>query len=170
MTTDPTSLRCAAPLIGVAALAAFLTLSAPVAAQHASATLDELAAAVVRVKTFINPDGRSVATLGPLREGSGVLIDGDGLILTIGYLILEAHSAEIVEGSGRTLQASVVGYDHETGFGLLKVAAPAGLRPIPLGRSAAVKARDPLLVLSSGGPNMAAPVHVVSKREFAGGW
>jgi len=41
---------------------------------------------VVHMKTFINPDGRTAQTLGREREGSAIVIDSNGLILTIGYL------------------------------------------------------------------------------------
>ena len=83
-------------------------------------SLDDMVAAVVRIKTFINPDGTSVSNLGREREGSGIVIDESGLVLTIGYLMVEAHAAEVVTNAGRTVPASVVGYDHETGFGLLR--------------------------------------------------
>ena len=49
----------------------------------------------MQVKTFINPDGRTVENLGRGREGSGIVIDDNGLVLTIGYLMVEAHAAEI---------------------------------------------------------------------------
>jgi hypothetical protein len=47
-----------------------------------------------------------------------VIIDSADLILTIGYLILEAESIEVVVGEAATVSASFVAYDHETGFGL----------------------------------------------------
>ena len=86
--------------------------------------LDELISAVVRIKTFINPDGRTLQNLGREREGSGIVIDGNGLVLTIGYLMVEAHAAEVTTNDGRTVPADIVGYDHETGFGLLRAIAP----------------------------------------------
>ena len=97
-------------------------------------TLDDLVSSVVRVKTFINPDGTSVSSLGREREGSGIVIDESGLVLTIGYLMVEAHAAEIVTNSGRTLAASVVGYDHETGFGLLRTLEPPKIKPLASSR------------------------------------
>ena len=132
--------------------------------------MDDLAAAVVRVKAFINPDGRTVANLGMEREGSGIVIGSDGLVLTIGYLMVEAHAAEVVTNDGRTVPANVVGYDHETGFGLLKATQPLNLRPMGLGKSADLREKDPALVASFGGTGMVAPVHVVARREFAGSW
>jgi serine protease Do len=153
-----------------AMLAAVLLLLGPRGALAQAPSLEALAAAVVHIKTFINPEGRSVATLGAEREGSGILIGADGLILTIGYLLLEAHAAEVVTNDQRSLAAEVVGYDHETGFGLLKTSAALNLRPIPLGKSHDLKERDPVLVASFGGPDMLAPAFVVAKREFAGSW
>ena len=125
---------------------------------------------MVGIKTFINPDGTSVPNLGREREGSGIVIDESGLVLTIGYLMVEAHAAEIVTNAGRTLPATVVGYDHETGFGLLRTLEPPKIKPLAFGSSADVKEQDPALVASSGGADMVLPVHVVGRREFTGSW
>ena len=151
-------------------LIAILALAMGLPAPAQAATLDELVSAVVRIKTFINPDGTSVTNLGREREGSGIVIDESGLVLTIGYLMVEAHAAEIVTGSGRTLAATVVGYDHETGFGLLRTLEPPKIKPLAIGRSADLKEQDPALVMSYGGAGAVLPVHVVSRREFTGSW
>ncbi len=151
---------------GAAVLAAALV--APARAQPTS--VEDLVGAVVRIKTFINPDGRSVGNLGREREGSGILIDENGLVLTIGYLMVEAHAAEVVTNTGRTLPASIVGYDHETGFGLLRTIEPIKVKALPIGKAADLKEGDPVLVASFGGLGMVAPVRVVSRRVFTGSW
>jgi S1-C subfamily serine protease len=133
-------------------------------------SLEDLVSSVVRMKAFINPDGRTVENLGREREGSGIVIDEDGLVLTIGYLMVEAHAAEVVTNAGRTVPANIVGYDHETGVGLIKAIEPLKIKPLPFGRSADLKAGDPVLVVSFGGTAMVAPAYVVAKREFAGNW
>ena len=134
------------------------------------ATLDELVSAVVRIKTHINPDGRTVENLGREREGSGVVIDEKGLVLTIGYLMVEAHAAEVITNDGRAIPANIVGYDQETGFGLLQAIAPLKVHPLPLGKSADVKENEPVVVASFGGLDKAGAAYVVSKRIFAGNW
>jgi len=166
--------RCRASVVAsrmrsllVAGAAVLLSVSAA-AAQNA--WVEELASAVVRIKTHINPEGRTVEGLGREREGSGVLIDSDGLVLTIGYLMVEAYAAEVVTNDGRTVPASIVGYDHESGFGLLRTLEPLKLKPMALGKSSEVKERDPVLVASFGGAAMVAPAYIVAKREFAGSW
>lgn len=153
-------------LVVAAALAA-VTMSS---AAKAQAPIDELLSGVVQIKTFINPDARSVQNLGRQRSGSGIVIDNDGLVLTIGYLMLEAHAAEVVTNDGRTLPAAVLGYDHETGFGLLKATTPLKVKPFVFGKSGDLKERDPVLAASFGGRTGLAPAYVVSRREFAGSW
>jgi S1-C subfamily serine protease len=164
---------CTASLASWARMGAIATLAVAITGSTGvaqSTRIEELVSAVVRIKTHVNPEGRTVEGLGREREGSGILIDNDGLVLTIGYLMVEAYAAEVVDNSGRTVPASVVGYDHETGFGLLRTMEPLKLKPMPLGKSADVKERDPVLVASFGGPDMVAGAYVVAKREFAGNW
>ena len=151
-------------------IAALVSLTGVSAAVAQGSSVEDLVSAVVRIKTFINPDGRSVSNLGREREGSGIVIDESGLVLTIGYLMVEAHAAEVLTNAGRTVPATIVGYDHATGFGLLRAIEPLKLKPLAFGKSAEVKEGDRVLVASYGGLGMLAPVHVVSKREFAGSW
>jgi serine protease Do len=110
----------------LAALAAALASAAtPSDLEAQSKALERATNAVVGVQTLAVPDARSNNTLGRVRQGSGVVISPDGLVLTIGYLILEADQVQIVQGNGRNLPARVVGYDLATGFGLLQPLAPA---------------------------------------------
>jgi S1-C subfamily serine protease len=84
--------------------------------------------------------------------------------------MVEAHAGEIRTNDGKTIPADIVGYDNDSGFGLLRAIEPLKLKPIPFGKSALVKERDPLLVVSYGGAPMVAAVRVMAKREFAGSW
>jgi len=56
---------------------------------------EEMLAAVVRVRMKAIPNARSNMTLGSSREGTGVVIDERGHIVTIGYIVIEADSIEI---------------------------------------------------------------------------
>ncbi|MEX0753336.1 MAG: S1C family serine protease [Xanthobacteraceae bacterium] len=159
------------PLFLRVVLLAAALAAATSAAKAQAPSLDGLVSAVVGIKTtLINPDARTAGNLGTERIGSGIVIDDKGLILTIGYLIVEADGAEVTMRDGRTVPASIVGYDHETGFGLLRTIVPITARPMPLGASAQLKKGDPLLVASTGGTAMILPVHVAAVREFAGSW
>ena len=126
--------------------------------------------AVVGVRATVPADAHTAEVLGTLRAGSGVVIGEDGLVLTIGYLILEAISAEIVLPDGRAVPADIVAYDYDTGFGLLRALTPLSIPPIELGRSADLREEKEVLIVSSGGAAAVQPAHVVSRRDFAGYW
>lgn len=147
--------------------AAFLS---PAAAQSAAdggvAALD----AVVRISSTVPGDSRSTRYLGTERDGSGVVIDGEGLVLTIGYLIVEAETITLTLADGRKVPANAVAYDHESGFGLVRAIQPLGVKPVELGASGTVKPRDRAVVASWGGQRMAMPAIVASRRTFAGYW
>lgn len=129
---------------------------------------DDTLSAVVAVQAKIQANARSAATLGTQRRGSGALIR-EGYVLTIGYLVIEAEAVQVTGADGRTVPASVAGYDHATGFGLLKLAGPLAGKPLALGDTAALAERDPAMVAGSGpaGPTL---VYVLSRRSFSGNW
>ena len=151
-------------------LATLLVLASAPAANAQSRALTELLSGVVHLKTFINPDGRTAKSMGREREGSAVVIDSDGLILTIGYLMVEAHAAEVVTNDGQDVPANIVGYDFQSGLGLLRTIAPLKAQPLVFGKSADLKERDAVVVAGFGGPDNAAPAVVMAKREFAANW
>jgi S1-C subfamily serine protease len=122
---------------------------------------------VVELRARAMKDARSARTLGPERLGSGIVIDSSGLVLTIGYLILEAESIEILGDDRRPMPATMVAYDGASGLGLLRTAQPLAAKPIEFGDSKEVGDKEPVLVVGYDG---VAPAYVVSKREFAGAW
>ena len=127
-------------------------------------------AAVVRIKMTAIANARSNATLGPKREGTGVVIDDRGHIVTIGYIVIEADSIEITTQDDRTVPATLVGYDHASGLGLLRPSARLGVKPMPMGQAADVAQREPVMVLPAGGREAASLAYVVAKRKFAASW
>ena len=154
--------------LALALLAAML--AAPGRAQDKAQTeAEETLSAIVRVKSRIIKDARSADTLGLQRDGTGVLIR-DGYVLTIGYLVIEAESIEVTSADGTAVPATVAGYDHATGFGLLKLLAPLAGKPLPLGDAAALAEREAAMIASHGGREGVNLVYVVSRRPFTGSW
>jgi serine protease Do len=129
--------------------------------------IEKALSGLVRIKSLASPKARSNATLGNEREGSGVLLS-PRLVLTIGYLVLEADEVEVIDHKGRKLPGKVAGFDQETGFGLVRLLAPAQGEPLSLGDAKTVKEKDP--VLAAGARGNVSPAYVVSRREFTGGW
>ena len=131
---------------------------------------EQLYGALVRVQTVAIPNARSNSTLGRAREGTGTVIGKDGLILTIGYLIVEADAVKVTDARGRSYPARVVAYDHRTGLGLLKTTVPFNVTPVPLGNSSKLADREPVLIAGWGGVPDTALAYVVSRRPFTASW
>ncbi len=176
------SLRCGLRSLGLGLGffwgAASLALAATTATPAVQATLEALAkanAAVVGVRVGVEEGARSADTLGQRRSGSGVVIGPDGLILTIGYLVVEAQNIEIVTHDHKILPAQAVAYDQATGFGLVRPILPLrGIQPVALGRLQDLRTGEPLM--ASSGPQPGGEeadvtmVQVVSQRPFSGYW
>jgi len=139
-----------------------------VAAQ--SRLLNRAAGSVVGLRAQAVDDARSNQTLGREREGSGVVIDGEGLVLTIGYLILEAEQVQLVTDDEREIPGRVVAYDMATGFGLVQPLTPLRIEAAPLGQSSRVAQDEPLMVVSGGTGGAVSAARLVSRRPFAGYW
>ncbi|MFC1491748.1 S1C family serine protease [Nitrospinota bacterium] len=137
---------------------------------HATQEVEETLKAIVKIRSTIPNDARTARSLGTKREGNGVVIDSSGHILTIGYLILEAENIEVILPNSKPIRATFVGYDHDTGFGLMRADKPLGVTPFKLGQSSKVKEGDAILVAGHGGAKSVQGVRVVSRREFAGYW
>ena len=165
-------LACASPAAALGAANPSAPGTPAPAAKEDDATtrrLQEAAAAVVAVRARALGNARSNESLGPERSGSGILIAPSGLVLTIGYLILEADQVEVTDSNGRSLPASVVAYDHATGFGLLRPIGRLLPKPARLGTSGSVEQLD-RLIIASGGEGGVSVATVVSRRLFAGYW
>ena len=129
----------------------------------------QLLQAMVGVRARVPADARSATSLGRQREGNGVVIDQDGLVLTIGYLILEADRTELIASDGSVVSASVVGYDHESGFGLVRAERPLAVEPVRFGKSSEL-VEGTLVLMVSAGQDPVTPGRVVARKPFAGGW
>jgi len=81
--------------------------------------------------------------------GSGVIVSGDGYILTNNHVVDGADTIHVDLTDGRTLDAKVVGTDKASDLALIKVTA-SNLQALPLGNSDAVQVGD--VVLAVGNP------------------
>lgn len=145
-------------------LTAVLLLSAPLAAARAD---DNPLNAVVEIHSAVPADARTADSLGTNRVGGGILIDSSGLVLTIGYLIMESDAVWVVDSAANRIPAETVAYDHETGFGLVRALAPLEATPARLGSVERLSEGETLL---AAGPGYARSTVLVGIRSFAGGW
>ncbi len=150
------------------------TPASPPAAQSIIDALARANAAVVGVEVKAAEGAKSIQTLGAQRVGSGVVIGQDGLILTIGYLMIEAQEIRIVTQDNKVYPARPVAYDLATGFGLVQSLLPLrGVQPVELGSHREVEPGEPLLTATGAQADDDADVamtQLVSKRPFSGYW
>ena len=133
-----------------------------------SKMVERVMQSVVAIQARTDDDANSARTLGQRRQGSGVVI-GPDLVLTIGYLLIEAQSVDLIDHQGRRVPAHVKAVDTVSGFGLVRSLVPLRLEPVPLGDSDAVKVPAKVLTLGQGEGELT-ELQVVSRKPFAGNW
>ena len=132
--------------------------------------LERALGAIVGLQATIPEDAFTASVLGTERAGSGVLIRKDGLVLTIGYPITEAESIWLTSSLGGAVPGHVLGYDQETGFGLVQALGRLNVEPIELGAGMRVGAGDRAILAAEGGRRHGIAATVVARQEFAGHW
>jgi S1-C subfamily serine protease len=130
--------------------------------------------AVVSLRANVPADAFTAESLGTERTGSGVAIrvpgGPDGLVLTIGYLTTEAETIWLVTHDGRAVAGHMLAYDQASGFGLLLALGSLGVAGLELGKSAALRVGDQLVMAAGGGLSRAIETRLAIRQEFAGYW
>ncbi|GJE26724.1 S1C family serine protease [Methylobacterium organophilum] len=132
--------------------------------------LDRALAAMVSLSTRVPLEAFTAETLGTERAGNGVVIREDGLVLTIGYLVMEADTVWLTTHDGRSVPAHVVGYDAVTGFGLVQALGDLDLPALALGTASILKTGDRAVLAGAGGRKHSVAVELIGRQEFAGYW
>jgi S1-C subfamily serine protease len=131
--------------------------------------LERALSAVLGLHSIIPPDAFTADTLGVERAGNGVLIDDD-LVLTIGYLITEAETVWLHLGDGHVVQGHALGFDQETGFGLVQALGRIDVPALEIGSSKSADVGERVVVGGAGGRTRSLAGRIAAKQEFAGYW
>ncbi len=132
--------------------------------------VDALSSSIVRLRTEVAADAFTAPVLGTEREGNGIVIGDDGLVLTVGYLITEASSTWLTTRRGTVVPAHPLLYDYASGFGLVHPLGALDVPPVALGDTASVDPGDEVYVIGFGDRRHALKARLFAKREFAGYW
>lgn len=132
--------------------------------------LDTALSAVVALRSRVPGDAFTADVLGSDRAGNGVVIDENGIVLTIGYLITEADEIWLTTNDGRVVAGHPLAFDQVTGFGLVQALGHLDLPALPLGvsKSAAIGTR--VIAAGAGGAPHSLAAFIAGKQEFAGHW
>lgn len=83
-------------------------------------------------------------------EGAGIVIDPNGLVLTVFHVVEEANALDVlVPETGREYRAKVLGYDRTADVALISLADAHGLATAPLGDSSTVESGDRVIARGS---------------------
>lgn len=83
--------------------------------------LESVLPASVHLRVEVPAGHPSAQILGTERMGSGTLIDGSGLVVTVNYVVLGASSVEVTFLDGTSLRGVVVAQDFTSGLALITV-------------------------------------------------
>jgi S1-C subfamily serine protease len=132
--------------------------------------LERALSSVVALESRVPEDAFTANSLGVERLGNGVVIGPNGLVLTIGYLIMEAEEIVLTANDGRRVAAHMLGSDPVTGFGLVQALEPLRLPTLALGDSRRLASGSPVVIAGAGGRAHAAAGQVLTRMRFAGYW
>ena len=82
-------------------------------------------------------------------QGSGIVIDGRGLVLTNAHVVDGADRVEVTLADGRDLEGSVLGIDPVTDLAVVKIPSSTALKAAPLGDSEALEVGDWAIALGT---------------------
>jgi S1-C subfamily serine protease len=132
--------------------------------------LERALRSVVGLRANVPADAFTANTLGTERQGNGVIIRDDGLVLTIGYLITEAETIWLITADGRATPGHPLAFDGATGFGLVQALGKLNMPSIEIGDSDHMPIGTEAIIAAAGGRRHAIKTKVVGRQEFAGYW
>ncbi|MFZ9850208.1 MAG: trypsin-like peptidase domain-containing protein [Vulcanococcus sp.] len=138
----------------------------PQASSFVSAAVKRVAPAVVRIDTertvpragldpvFSDPllrelFGDQLPSSRERGQGSGIVIDAKGLVLTNAHVVDGADRVEVTLADGRDVEGSVLGADPVTDLAVVSIPRDGGLKAAPLGDSEALEVGDWAIALGT---------------------
>jgi S1-C subfamily serine protease len=133
--------------------------------------LEYIMPAIVSIRTATPQRHPSARILGTERVGSGAIIDAEGHILTVGYVVMGARTIDVTLPDQRQFPATLLCQDFESGIAVLRTTG-RDLPTVPLGRSSSLKEGDKTIILAATDQTqrMASPGFISALRPFDAYW
>jgi S1-C subfamily serine protease len=133
--------------------------------------LEYVVPATVSIRSITPQRHPSARILGTERMGSGAIIDAEGHILTVGYVVMGARTIEVTLPDQQQFPATLLCQDFESGIAILQIPA-RDLPTVPLGHSSALQEGDKVLIVAATDQTqrMASPGFISALRPFDAYW
>jgi S1-C subfamily serine protease len=133
--------------------------------------LEYVVPATVSIRSMTPQRHPSARILGTERMGSGAIIDAEGHILTVGYVVMGARTIEITLPDQQQYPATLLFQDFESGMAILQIPA-RDLPMVPLGRSTSLKEGDKVIIVAATDQTqrMASPGFISALHPFDAYW
>jgi S1-C subfamily serine protease len=133
--------------------------------------LESVVPAVVSIRSVTPQRHPSARILGTERTGSGAVIDAEGHILTVGYVVMGARTIEITLPNQQQYPATLLFQDFESGMAILQTPA-RDLPTVSLGRSTSLKEGDKAIIVAATDQTqrLASPGFISALRPFDAYW
>lgn len=124
--------------------------------------VETAARSTVSVSTSVGPFGGPWGPYPRRGQGSGVVLDAQGHVLTNQHVVAGAERVIVTTSDGRVLSGAVAGGDEESDVAVVRV-EPDGLRPASFADSEKLKVGQPVLAIGNplglaGGPTVTSGV------------
>lgn len=124
--------------------------------------VETAARSTVSVSTSVGPFGGPWGPYPRRGQGSGVVLDGQGHVLTNHHVVAGAERVIVTTPDGRVLSGTVAGSDEDSDVAVIHV-DPEGLRPAAFGDSEKLRVGQPVLAIGNplglaGGPTVTSGV------------
>jgi S1-C subfamily serine protease len=112
--------------------------------------LEQTLPATVHLQVTVPDEHPSAAVLGTERAGTGTLVDSDGLVVTVNYVVLGAQSVSVTLMDGTSFSGDVIAQDFASGIALVKIPGD-GLPALALRDEPGIAVGDDVFILASAG-------------------
>lgn len=121
------------------------------------------------VHSLVPDDAITADLLGTERHSHAVQVTPEGLLLTVGYSVMEASEVWLTNRRGQTAEAIILAHDYDSGIALLKPTVALGSAYFETTTLDTLHGGDQMQVIAAN-DKQSHPVELASIQEFAGRW
>ncbi len=125
--------------------------------------------AVMSVHSLIPDTAMTADFLGTERQSHAIQISPDGLMLTVGYSIMEAREVWITNRRGQTAEGIVLAQDYDSGIAVIRPTTSLGKAYLDTGGASSTNIGDRVEIVTSEN-SRAMDAAIFAKEEYAGRW